>query len=238
MGIGRRLTWLATASLALSAAGARARATNAAAAPRRLKRRRKRSTSRRHRRPRRAGRPGPHRSAHLHAARRSRRAKHRHVRRTGRIPRSALRLEGDVTLLGADNVTIQINGQPVPGDNLEQILRGLTGAEVERIEVITNPSAQYSAEASGGIINIITRQRVDAASSGSACKPASTRSAAITSASRSDWSRGPWSLSGGSASISGESRAAISCASARYPSEPGDDRHAKKARSTSPIGWL
>ncbi|MGH6950103.1 MAG: TonB-dependent receptor plug domain-containing protein [Vitreimonas sp.] len=79
----------------------------------------------------------------------------------GRIPSVSVSPDGAVTLLGAPNVEIQINGQPVPGGNLEQILRGLPGSEVERIEVITNPSAQYSAQASGGIINIITRQRFD-----------------------------------------------------------------------------
>lgn len=85
----------------------------------------------------------------------------------GRIPSVSVSPDGAVTLLGAPNVEIQINGQPVPGGNLEQILRGLPGSEVERIEVITNPSAQYSAQASGGIINIITRQRFDQGFNGS-----------------------------------------------------------------------
>jgi outer membrane receptor protein involved in Fe transport len=85
----------------------------------------------------------------------------------GRIPSVSVSPDGVVTLLGAPNVEIQINGQPVPGGNLEQILRGLPGSEVERIEVITNPSAQHSAQASGGIINIITRQRFDQGFNGS-----------------------------------------------------------------------
>jgi ferric enterobactin receptor len=85
----------------------------------------------------------------------------------GKIPSVSVSPAGDVTLLGASGVVIQINGQPVPGVNLEQVLRGLQGSEVERIEVITNPSAQYSAEASGGIINIITRRRFNAGFNGS-----------------------------------------------------------------------
>lgn len=85
----------------------------------------------------------------------------------GKIPSVSVSPAGDVTLLGASGVIIQINGQPVPGVNLEQVLRGLQGSEVERIEVITNPSAQYSAEASGGIINIITRRRFNAGFNGS-----------------------------------------------------------------------
>ena len=114
----------------------------------------------------------------------------------GRIPSVTVAPSGAVTLLGADNVTIQINGQPVPGTNLEQVLRGITGAEVERIEVITNPGAQYSAAASGGIINIITRQRFDSGLNGSVQAGIDTLGAYHVGVSPS-WSRGPWSLSGG-----------------------------------------
>ena len=114
----------------------------------------------------------------------------------GRIPSVSVAPSGAVTLLGASGVTIQLNGQPVASDNLEQVLRGITGAEVERIEVITNPSAQYSAAASGGIINIITRQRVDTGFNGSVQARADTLGAYSVNISPS-WSRGPWSLSGG-----------------------------------------
>ena len=113
----------------------------------------------------------------------------------GRIPSVSVAPSGAITLLGADNVTIQINGQPVPGQSLEQVLRGITGAEVERIEVITNPGAQYSAAASGGIINIITRQRVNAGLNGSIQASADTLGSYHAGISPS-WSRGPWSLSG------------------------------------------
>lgn len=85
----------------------------------------------------------------------------------GRIPSVSVTPSGEVALLGVSNVEIQIDGQPVPGANLEQVLRGLPGREVERIEVITNPSAQYSAQASGGIINIITRNRFESGLTGS-----------------------------------------------------------------------
>jgi ferric enterobactin receptor len=121
----------------------------------------------------------------------------------GRIPSVSVAPSGAVTLLGADNVTIQINGQPVPGQNLEQVLRGITGAEVERIEVITNPSAQYSAATSGGIINIITRQRFNAGMNGSVQVSADSLGSYHAGVSPS-WSRGPWSLSGGAGFWSGE----------------------------------
>ncbi len=113
----------------------------------------------------------------------------------GRIPSVSVSPAGEVSLLGADNVVIQVNGQPVPGQNLEQVLRGLPGANVERIEVITNPSAQYSAAASGGIINIITRQRFDSGFSGNLNLSGDTLGGYHVGIAP-NWSSGPWSLSG------------------------------------------
>lgn len=113
----------------------------------------------------------------------------------GKIPSVSVAPSGAVTLLGAENVTIQINGQPVPGQNLEQVLRGLQGSDVERIEVITNPSAQYSAQASGGIINIITRQRFNAGLNGTFQAGYDNFNSYHAGISPS-WSQGPWSLSG------------------------------------------
>lgn len=113
----------------------------------------------------------------------------------GRIPSVSVAPSGEVTLLGAANVTIQINGQPVPGANLEQVLRGLPGNQVLRIEVITNPSAQYSADTSGGIINIITRNRFESGFSGSLQAGADSLGGYHVGIAPS-WASGPWSLSG------------------------------------------
>lgn len=121
----------------------------------------------------------------------------------GRIPSVSVAPSGAVTLLGADNVTIQLNGQPVPNTNLEQVLRSITGGEVERIEVITNPSAQYSAAASGGIINVITRQRLNAGLTGSVQAGVDTMGSSNGGVS-ANWSRGPWTLSGGMGFWDGE----------------------------------
>ena len=121
----------------------------------------------------------------------------------GRVPSVSVAPSGAVTLLGADNVAIQINGQPVPDTNLEQVLRGITGAEVQRIEVITNPGAQHSAAASGGIINIITRQRVNGGLNGSVQAGLDTMGSYHVGVSPT-WSRGPWSLSGSFGGWGGE----------------------------------
>jgi ferric enterobactin receptor len=121
----------------------------------------------------------------------------------GRIPSVSVAPSGEVTLLGASNVTIQINGQPVPGANLEQVLRGLPGGQVQRIEVITNPSAQYSADTSGGIINIITKSRFESGFSGTLQTSMDTLGNYHAGVSPS-WSRGPWSLSGQVGAYGGE----------------------------------
>lgn len=114
----------------------------------------------------------------------------------GRIPSVSVSPAGTVTLLGAGNPTIQLNGQPLPpGANLEQVLRGLTGADVERIEVITNPSAQYSSATSSGIINIVTHQRFNSGFTGNASVMADTYGATRLNLAPS-WSQGAWSFGG------------------------------------------
>ncbi len=121
----------------------------------------------------------------------------------GRIPSVSVSPSGEVTLLGASNVIIQIDGQPVPGANLEQVLRGLPGGSVERIEVITNPSAQYSAQASGGIINIITRNRFESGFNGSLQASADSLGGYHLGLAPS-WAGRRWSFSGQVGTFGGE----------------------------------
>jgi outer membrane cobalamin receptor len=66
--------------------------------------------------------------------------------------------DGNVSLRGSSNFTIQVNGKPYPiqgGDALRQIPANL----VESIEIITNPSAKYDAEGAAGIINIVMKKQ-------------------------------------------------------------------------------
>jgi ferric enterobactin receptor len=69
----------------------------------------------------------------------------------GKIPSVTTTPAGGVLLLGQTGVRVLIDGKP--GSS-----RGLRGADIERIEVMTNPSAQYAPQGSAGIINIITRK--------------------------------------------------------------------------------
>lgn len=134
----------------------------------------------------------------------------------GRIPSVSVAPSGEVTLLGAANVTIQINGQTVQGANLEQVLRGLPGSAVLRIEVITNPSAQYSADTSGGIINIITRNRFEQGFSGSLQTSADSLGGYHIGIAPS-WASGPWSLSGQIGTYGGENENDLSRERTDFP---------------------
>ncbi|WP_029417424.1 TonB-dependent receptor domain-containing protein [Brevundimonas bacteroides] len=68
--------------------------------------------------------------------------------------------EGNVSLRGDSNVTILVDGRPsgiLSGQNRGQALLQLPADQYARIEVMTNPSAAYSPEGSGGVINLITK---------------------------------------------------------------------------------
>lgn len=68
--------------------------------------------------------------------------------------------EGNITLRGVSSVDIWINDRPshMNEEALKQYIKTLPANAIERIEVITNPSARYSTK--GGVINIVTNQTV------------------------------------------------------------------------------
>lgn len=67
-------------------------------------------------------------------------------------------IEGNITLRGVSSVEIWINDKPskMNEEGLKTFIQQLPANAIERIEVITNPSARYSAKGTGGIINVIT----------------------------------------------------------------------------------
>ncbi|MCQ2271415.1 MAG: TonB-dependent receptor family protein [Bacteroidales bacterium] len=71
-------------------------------------------------------------------------------------------IEGNITLRGVSSVDIWLNGKPshLSADNLKQFIQQLPANALERIEVITNPSAKYSSKSDDGIINIVTSSNI------------------------------------------------------------------------------
>lgn len=76
------------------------------------------------------------------------------------IPSVEVDNDGNVSLRGNTSVEIWINGKAsgLTSDNRAQILQQLPAESIDRIEVIDNPSAKFSAEGSAGIINIILKK--------------------------------------------------------------------------------
>jgi outer membrane receptor protein involved in Fe transport len=76
------------------------------------------------------------------------------------IPSVSVDPEGNVKLRGSDNVRILIDGKPSGLVSFKGAsgLQQLQASMIERVEVITNPSARYEAEGMAGIINIVLRK--------------------------------------------------------------------------------
>lgn len=74
-------------------------------------------------------------------------------------PGVTLDKDGNVKLNG-QTVSVWIDGRPssMSGKDLEVYLKGSPGNTIEKVELMSSPSAKYDAEGSGGIINIKTRK--------------------------------------------------------------------------------
>ncbi len=75
------------------------------------------------------------------------------------VPSVQVDIEGNVSLRGSQNFTVLIDGRPSlldPQDALQQI----SASSIDKIELITNPTAKYDADGTSGIINIILKKNL------------------------------------------------------------------------------
>ncbi|MEN9743279.1 MAG: hypothetical protein RLZZ65_1084 [Bacteroidota bacterium] len=77
-----------------------------------------------------------------------------------RLPSVEVDQEGGVLLRGQGGVTILIDGRPssLSGGNGKTLLDALPANSIERIEIVTNPSAKYDPDGTSGIINIVLKK--------------------------------------------------------------------------------
>jgi outer membrane receptor protein involved in Fe transport len=86
------------------------------------------------------------------------------------VPAVNIDPEGTISLRGNESVRILIDGKPseLIGLNDVNALRQLPSDAIEKVEVITSPSARYDSEGTAGIINIILRKGKTSGFNGSA----------------------------------------------------------------------
>ena len=73
------------------------------------------------------------------------------------VPSIRVDIEGNVSLRGSSGITVLIDGKPTILD-ASDILSQIPASSIQSIEIITNPSAKYEPDGTGGIINVITRK--------------------------------------------------------------------------------
>ena len=77
-----------------------------------------------------------------------------------KVPTLDVNIDGEVSIAGDANVTILIDGKRsgLTGSNRRGVVDNIQVGMVEKVEVITNPSAKYDPDGVGGIINIVMKR--------------------------------------------------------------------------------
>ena len=76
------------------------------------------------------------------------------------VPSLTVDIDGVLSLRGSENVMVLINGRAsaLMGANRAAVLQQVPASSIEKIEIITNPSAKYKPDGTSGIINIVLKK--------------------------------------------------------------------------------
>lgn len=115
------------------------------------------------------------------------------------VPSVEVDTDGNISLRGDSSVTVLIDGKPssrMQGSSRGDALLSIPADEIDQIEVITAPSAEFKPDGSGGIINIVTKKTRAPGRSGTLTAFAGNDGRYNLNASGA-WTHGPFSLGGG-----------------------------------------
>ena len=84
------------------------------------------------------------------------------------VPSVEVDIEGNISLRGSGELMVLINGRssPLMGKNRAEVLQQIPANTIERIEVITNPSAKFRPDGTAGMINIVMKKNTKAGFNG------------------------------------------------------------------------
>lgn len=101
---------------------------------------------------------------------------------------------GNVTMRGSSDFKVLVNNHPSPtlAQNLTQALKGLPADQIQRVEVMTTPSARDDGEGAAGIINIVLKKSARRQVNGHVGASGGNRASELTSA--LGFRRGPVSV--------------------------------------------
>ncbi len=84
------------------------------------------------------------------------------------VPGISIDNDGGISIRGSSNITILINGKPsaLLGSGRKGALDKIPASQVQSVEIISNPSAKYDPDGTGGIINIVLKKNKETGTNG------------------------------------------------------------------------
>ena len=118
----------------------------------------------------------------------------------GNVPSVSVDADGNVTLRGSSNVQVLVDGKPsamLQGDNRGPALQAMPAEDIDSVEVINNPGAEFGNEGGGGpILNLVMKRNRRPGGFGVVNANLGT-AGRYNSALNGSYNSGPWGFQGG-----------------------------------------